>query len=38
MAVAATYPRYADFLALLGELDPVGKFRTDLLDRYLPRR
>ncbi len=37
-AVAAAYPRYADFLALLAELDPAGKFRTELLDRYLPRR
>ncbi len=36
-AVAAAYPRFADFAALARELDPAGKFRTDLLDRYLPR-
>ncbi|WP_229402609.1 FAD-binding protein [Micromonospora okii] len=36
-AVAAAYPRHADFLALLREADPAGKFRTDLLDRYFPR-
>ncbi|MBM0233702.1 FAD-binding protein [Micromonospora sp. STR1_7] len=35
--LAARYPRYADFAALLTRLDPTGKFRTDLLDRYLPR-
>ncbi|WP_371688705.1 FAD-binding protein, partial [Micromonospora sp. KC207] len=29
-AVAAAYPRHADFLALARELDPMGKFRTDL--------
>ncbi|SCE87244.1 xylitol oxidase [Micromonospora viridifaciens] len=34
---AATYPRYDDFRALLRDLDPVGKFRTDELDRYFPR-
>ncbi|WP_436971150.1 FAD-binding protein [Micromonospora coxensis] len=37
-AVAATFPRYADFLDLLTERDPTGKFRTELLDRYFPRR
>ncbi|MGC4808504.1 FAD-binding protein [Micromonospora sp. DT233] len=36
-AVAAAYPRHADFLALLREADPAGKFRTPLLDRYFPR-
>ncbi|MFG2100777.1 FAD-binding protein [Micromonospora echinaurantiaca] len=36
-AVAATYPRYADFTALLRRLDPHAKFRTDLLARYFPR-
>jgi xylitol oxidase len=36
-AVAAAYPRHADFLTLLRDLDPAGKFRTDLLDRYFPR-
>ncbi|MGC5020873.1 FAD-binding protein [Micromonospora sp. DT47] len=36
-AVAAAFPRYADFAALLAELDPAGRFRTDLLDRYFPR-
>ncbi|WCN80224.1 FAD-binding protein [Micromonospora sp. LH3U1] len=35
--LAARYPRYADFAALLTHLDPTGKFRTDLLDRYFPR-
>ncbi|SBT45664.1 FAD-binding protein [Micromonospora auratinigra] len=33
----ASYPRYDDFLALLGEFDPAGKFRTDELDRWFPR-
>ena len=28
---------YADFAALLTELDPAGVFRTDLLDHYFPR-
>jgi xylitol oxidase len=37
-AVAAAYPRFADFRALLCDLDPAGKFRTEELDRYLPRR
>ncbi|MEV0807229.1 FAD-binding protein [Micromonospora sp. NPDC050200] len=36
-SVAAAFPRYADFAALLTELDPTGTFRTDLLDRYFPR-
>ncbi|MEV0153956.1 FAD-binding protein [Micromonospora sp. NPDC050686] len=36
-AVAAGYPRYADFQALLGDLDPRGVFRTELLDLYFPR-
>lgn len=36
-AVAAAWPRYADFLDLARRLDPAGTFRTDLLDRYLPR-
>ncbi|MFI7573930.1 FAD-binding protein [Micromonospora sp. NPDC049497] len=36
-AVAATYPRYADFRVLAARLDPAGVFRTDLLDRYVPR-
>ncbi|MEH1102130.1 FAD-binding protein [Micromonospora sp. CPCC 205561] len=35
--VAAAWPRHADFLALARRLDPAGTFRTDLLDRYLPR-
>ncbi|MEU1360269.1 FAD-binding protein [Micromonospora zamorensis] len=35
--LAARYPRYADFAALLRHLDPTGTFRTELLDRYLPR-
>ncbi|MEU1684815.1 FAD-binding protein [Micromonospora sp. NPDC005707] len=33
----AAYPRHDDFRALLRELDPAGKFRTALLDRYFPR-
>lgn len=36
-SVAAAFDRYADLAALLAELDPGGKFRTDLLDRYFPR-
>ncbi|MEU5941743.1 D-arabinono-1,4-lactone oxidase [Micromonospora sp. NPDC047548] len=36
-SVAAAFPRYADFAALLTELDPAGTFRTDLLDRHFPR-
>ncbi|MER7332192.1 MULTISPECIES: FAD-binding protein [unclassified Micromonospora] len=36
-AVAAAWPRYADFLDLVRRLDPAGTFRTDLLDRYFPR-
>ncbi|MFI6233913.1 FAD-binding protein [Micromonospora sp. NPDC050784] len=35
--LAARYPRYADFAALLADLDPKGTFRTDALDRYFPR-
>ncbi|MET7666927.1 FAD-binding protein [Micromonospora luteifusca] len=35
--LATRYPRYADFTAQLTHLDPTGKFRTDLLDRYFPR-
>ncbi|TDC39673.1 FAD-binding protein [Micromonospora sp. 15K316] len=35
--VAAVYPRYADFAALLTRLDPRGVFRTEELDRYFPR-
>ncbi|MEV4498439.1 FAD-binding protein [Micromonospora arborensis] len=35
--LAIRYPRYADFAAQLTHLDPTGKFRTDLLDRYFPR-
>ena len=37
VAVAAAWPRHADFLALLRDLDPAGKFRTGLLDRYFLR-
>ncbi|MFC4150476.1 FAD-binding protein [Micromonospora mangrovi] len=36
-AVAAAYPRHGDFLGLLRDLDPAGKFRTAELDRYFPR-
>ncbi|MEW2142678.1 FAD-binding protein [Micromonospora vinacea] len=35
--LSARYPRYADFGALLADLDPKGTFRTDALDRYFPR-
>ncbi|MEV4121857.1 FAD-binding protein [Micromonospora sp. NPDC049645] len=35
--LSTRYPRYADFAALLADLDPTGKFRTDALDRYFPR-
>ncbi|WP_433311580.1 FAD-binding protein [Micromonospora sp. CA-269861] len=35
--LSTRYPRYADFAALLAELDPKGTFRTDALDRYFPR-
>ncbi len=34
-AVAAQYPRMADFQRLIQDYDPAGKFRNDLLDRYL---
>jgi xylitol oxidase len=30
-----SYERMADFVALAEDLDPAGKFRNDLLDRYL---
>jgi xylitol oxidase len=33
--VRALYPRYADFVRLVTEYDPGGKFRNDLLDEYL---
>ncbi|MDO3701862.1 FAD-binding protein [Micromonospora sp. C28SCA-DRY-2] len=36
-AVAAAYPRYADFTALLRRLDPRATFHTDPLDAYFPR-
>lgn len=32
-ALAPLYPRFADFAALAGRLDPSGKFRNDFLDR-----
>ncbi|MGW0214887.1 FAD-binding protein [Micromonospora chokoriensis] len=35
--LAARYPRYADFAALLADLDPKNKFQTDLLNHYFPR-
>ncbi|MET7865451.1 FAD-binding protein [Micromonospora taraxaci] len=35
--LATRHPRYADFAALLADLDPKGMFRTDALDRYFPR-
>lgn len=36
-AVRACYPRWDDFRALAGSLDPAGKFRNDFMDRYFPR-
>jgi xylitol oxidase len=30
------YPRLDDFRQLMHDYDPAGKFRNDLLDRYLP--
>ena len=33
--VQARYPRLADFQQLLGELDPVGKFRNAFVERYM---
>ncbi|BCL13238.1 D-arabinono-1,4-lactone oxidase [Micromonospora sagamiensis] len=36
-AVAAAYPRFADAVAATVAADPTGKFRNDLLERYLPR-
>nr|WP_245413277.1 FAD-binding protein [Arthrobacter celericrescens] len=32
-AVAPLYPRFGDFIALAGRLDPEGKFRNGFLDR-----
>jgi alditol oxidase len=34
--VLPRYPRWTDFVALAGELDPAGTFRNEFLDRYLP--
>jgi xylitol oxidase len=34
--VRGQYKRLDDFLALARTMDPAGKFRNDLLDRYLP--
>jgi xylitol oxidase len=31
------YPRTGDFIRLMSEYDPAGKFRNDYLDTYLPR-
>jgi alditol oxidase len=36
-AVASLWPRLADFAALAQRHDPTGKFRNEMLDRYLPR-
>jgi alditol oxidase len=36
-AVCARYPRWDDFRALAGSLDPAGKFRNEFMDRYFPR-
>ncbi|HEY0700857.1 MAG TPA: FAD-binding protein [Micromonospora sp.] len=35
-AVRAGYQRWADFAALMRVLDPTGKFRNEVLDRYFP--
>jgi L-gulonolactone oxidase len=35
--LASRYPRFEDFLALRGRLDPDGLFRNDYLDRVLGR-
>jgi alditol oxidase len=34
--VRDVYPRYDDFVALLGRYDPDGKFRNEFMDRYFP--
>jgi alditol oxidase len=35
-AVRGLYQRLDDFRALMHDYDPAGKFRNDLIDRYLP--
>ena len=35
-ALGGLYPRRDDFRRLMRQYDPAGKFRNDLLDRYLP--
>jgi xylitol oxidase len=35
-SLARLYPRLTDFRRLMSFYDPAGKFRNDLLDRYLP--
>jgi alditol oxidase len=35
-AVRELYPRLDDFRRLTGRYDPAGKFRNELLDRYVP--
>jgi alditol oxidase len=35
--VRARYERLPDFERLMGEYDPAGKFRNELLDRWFPR-
>lgn len=32
--LAASYPRWADFQALMHHFDPAGKFRNELIDQY----
>jgi alditol oxidase len=34
--IRGLYPRLDDFRRLAGEYDPAGKFRNELLDRYVP--
>jgi xylitol oxidase len=36
-AVRPLYDRLPDFERLMGEYDPTGKFRNEMLDRYFPR-
>lgn len=35
-ALATRYPRLDDFRQLALDLDPAGKFRNEMLDRYVP--
>jgi xylitol oxidase len=35
-AIRRRYPRHADFSRLLAEIDPTGKFRNEMIERYFP--